>query len=112
MTLQAKLTIGSVLLATLIVMLVSAVDLGNQMQSQFESTLERAKLIEWVAAQTVKDSLNRPHLSPMGDALRDPALNDRLLDLLGQAPSILEIAAVSAVSKDTRDVLASTTAAH
>ena len=39
MNLQAKLTLGSVLLATLIVSFISAVDLGNLMQLEFQGAV-------------------------------------------------------------------------
>ena len=42
MTLQAKLTLGTVLLATVIVAVISAVYLGNIMDLQFESALRQA----------------------------------------------------------------------
>jgi hypothetical protein len=80
MTLQAKLTLGSVLLATLIVTLVSAVDLGNLMDFQFHNMLERSELIKWVATEAVKDALNRPPPTPYRE-LRYPALHAKLLHL-------------------------------
>jgi signal transduction histidine kinase len=109
MTLQAKLTLGSVLLATLIVTLISAVDLGNLMQFQFESTLERAKLIQSVATEAVKDTFNRSRPLPTRTALSDPALKERLLRLVTEGKSILEIAVVST---ERDEVLTSTVAEH
>src|SRR4051794_31641292 len=94
MTLQAKLTLGSVLLATLIVTLVSAVDLGNLMQFEFNNTLERAELIKSIATEAVKDVLNRARPTPWREALRDQALHAKLIPLLTQA-SIIEIALVA-----------------
>jgi len=111
MTLQAKLTLGSVLLATLIVTLISAVDLGNLMQFQFNATLERAELIKVAATEAVKDVLNRPHPLPTREALRDPALKERLLRLLTQG-SILEISVISAAPESRNEVLASTVEEH
>src|SRR5437588_9071608 len=108
MTLQAKLTLGSVLLATLIVTLVSVVDLGNLMQFQFNTTLERAELIKSFATEAVKDALNRAHPTPWREAMRDPALHARLLKLLTQA-SIIEIALVAT---DRQEFLTSTNDAH
>ena len=70
MTLQAKLTLGSVLLATLIVTLVSVVDLGHLMDFQFNNMLERSELIKWAATDAVKDALTRPPLRPYREALR------------------------------------------
>ena len=106
MSLQAKLTLGSVLLATLIVLLVSAVDLGNLMQFQFNSTLERAELVKLAATEAVKDALNRPRQASVQEAVRDPALNERLLKLLGQSKTISEIVVVSQSKPEV--VLAST----
>ena len=59
MNLQAKLTLGYVLLATLMVAVISAVDLGNVMKLQFDATLERAETLRTVAADQVKSALNR-----------------------------------------------------
>jgi len=109
MTLQAKLTLGSVLLATLIVTLVSAVDLGNLMQFQFKTTQERAELIKSFAIEEVKDALNRLRATPWRMALRDDTLNAKLVKLLTQG-SILEIALVSPGKPE--EVFASTTSAH
>ncbi len=64
MTLQAKLTLGSVLLATLIVTLVSAVDLASLMQMQLTSTLERAEVIKESATEAVKDAFGRLPQAP------------------------------------------------
>jgi signal transduction histidine kinase len=105
MTLQGKLTLGSVLLATLIVTLVSAVGLGNLMELQFRNTLERAELVEAQALEAIKETLNGPKKLPMREALRDPELIARLLKLSTQSKSILEIAMVA---EDTNDVIAST----
>jgi hypothetical protein len=94
MTLQAKLTLGSVLLATLIVGLISAVDLGNVMQLEFESTLDRAELLKSQATAAVTESLNRQRTIALGDALRDKALTERLRKLVTASKAILEIAVV------------------
>jgi signal transduction histidine kinase len=105
MTLQGKLTLGSVLLATLIVTVVSAVGLGNLMDLQFRNTLERAELVKSQATEAIKETLNRPGKLPMREALRDPALLNKLLKLSTLSKSILEIAIVD---QETDDVLAST----
>src|SRR5258707_6672485 len=108
MTLQAKLTLGSVLLATLIVTLVSMVDMGHLMEFEFKTTLERAELIKSFAADAVKDTLNKPNPKPYREALRDPVLNNKLVKLLTQA-YILEI---ELVSTENEEVLTSTIGAH
>ncbi len=58
MNLQAKLTLGAVLLETLIVGAISAVDLGNAMQIEFEAALKRADMVRLVASDYVAQSLN------------------------------------------------------
>ena len=95
MTLQAKLTLGSVLLATLIVGLISAVDLGNDMQRQFENTLERADLLKNVATKMVAQSLNRNLAVPLAEAVRDSDLARGLVDIMATSHAVLEIAVVS-----------------
>src|ERR1035438_6548182 len=53
MTLKTRLTLGSVLLATLIAGAISAVDLANVMHLEFDATLDRAQLMKNVAAELV-----------------------------------------------------------
>ena len=59
MTLQTKVTVGSVLLATFMVTLVSGVDLDSFMNLELETTLERAEFIKEVAKADVIETLNR-----------------------------------------------------
>ena len=110
MTLQAKLTLGSVLLATLIVTSISAVDLASLMDFQFRSTLGRAEVIRLSATEAVKDAFNRKPPATPTEALSDPALNERLLKLIGQSNTISEIAVVSESTPEM--TLGSTIAAH
>jgi signal transduction histidine kinase len=95
MTLQAKLTLGSVVLASLMVGVVSAVDLANEMQRQFDSTLERADLLKSVASRMILQSINRqqPTVS-LRQALRDPDLQNLMIDIMSVSHAILEVAAV------------------
>ena len=93
MTLQAKLTLGSVGMVSLMVAVVSAVDLANMMQRQFESTLERADSLKAVASSMVLQSLNR-QLRPFREALRDPELHSLLVEALTAGDAILEVAVV------------------
>jgi signal transduction histidine kinase len=58
MTLQAKLTLGTVLMATVIVAIISAVYLGNIMDLQFESAQREAERVSDVAVRYVKDAVN------------------------------------------------------
>jgi len=101
--LQAKLTLGYVLLATLMVGLISAVDLGNHVQLQFEATLERAQILQKVASKFVKHALNSQPSVPLRQALRDPGLAQDLVDIMTSSRAILEI---SVVDPHTDEVLA------
>ena len=104
MTLQAKATLGSVLLSTIMVTLVSGVDLGGLMDLGLEATLERADVIKDVAKDRVIDTLNRQRDVDLPGALRDPELKRRLLSLLNTPNGVLSIDMVS----DKQEVLAST----
>ncbi|HWB86376.1 MAG TPA: ATP-binding protein [Bryobacteraceae bacterium] len=95
MTLQAKLTLGSVLVATLIVSLISAVDLANDMELQFDATLERADLLSRVATRMVRQTLNRQRSVPLREALRDPDLSNDLVDIMTASHALLEVAVVN-----------------
>jgi len=105
MTLKAKLTLGSVLLATSIVGLISAVDLGNIMQIEFDSTLDRADLVKSQATEAVKEAVNRQRNIPMHEALRDSALTEKLRRLVTASKAVLEIALVE---PDTNRILGDT----
>jgi signal transduction histidine kinase len=94
MTLQGRLTIGSVLLATLIVGIISAVNLANVMHLEFEATLQRAQLLKTFSSVLVQQTLNRQLRVPLREALRDPDLSDALVRMLTTSP-ILEIAVVT-----------------
>src|SRR5690349_13772018 len=103
MNLQAKLTLGYVLLAVAIVSIISGIDLTTNMQQQFEGTLERAEVLSPVATKFVRQTLNSQLSVPLRTALREQSLATDLLDLLTKSPTILEIAVVDA---KTDEVLA------
>jgi signal transduction histidine kinase len=103
MNLQAKLTLGNVVLGVLMVTLVSAMDLANNVQQQFDATLERAEIINPVATKFVRQTLNSRRTVSMREALRDEHLSKDLLDLVTDARAILEIAVVD---PQTNEVLA------
>src|ERR1039458_8487568 len=96
MTLQTKVTFGSVLLATVVVTAVSGVNLGSFMDLELEATLERADVIKGVATGEVTDTLNRRRDVLLGEALRDPELKRKLLSLLRSPNGVLSIDMVSA----------------
>jgi signal transduction histidine kinase len=107
MNLQAKLTLGYVLLVVLMVSLISVVDLGNSVQQEFKHTLRRADILNPVATDWVKYTLNSPEKRtvPLREALRDESLTNRLVSLLSEERIILEIAVVDS---KTSDILADT----
>src|SRR5215471_18085665 len=105
MTLQAKLTLGSVGLATILVSGISAVGLGNLMRHQFKDTYERADLIKTAATDAAIDALNRQRSVDLKEAVKDSTLNAQFVKLLTSYKPILEISLVSA---ETNEILAST----
>jgi len=105
MKLQAKVTLGSMLLAIIIVVLVSGVDVGSFMDFQLQSTLERAAGIKDVAKAAVIETLNRRQDVSLRETLRDPELNQKLVKLTGSLNGVLSIDMVSA---ENGEVMAST----
>jgi len=103
MNLQAKLTLGYVVLVVVLVGAISGMDLASNMQEQFEATLERAEVLNPVATKFVRQTLNSRLTVPLREALRDSSLERDLLDLVTDARAILEIAVVD---PKTNEVLA------
>jgi len=104
MSLRAKLTLGSVALATILVTIITAVGFGNLMRFQFRDTLARAELIQSAATDAVIATLNR--YDDWKRAVTDPDLNAQLLKLASSYKGILEISLVSADGNEV--ILAST----
>ena len=95
MTLQARLTLYYVLLAVLMAGVISGVNLGNEMQSQFDATLERAKMLQGLAVEQLIQALDRQPTTPLRDALQDPDLVSLFRQImLFSHYAILEIAVV------------------
>lgn len=95
MTLQAKLTLGSVVLASLMVGVISAVDLANEMQRQFEATLERADTVKAVSSSMVTQALNRQRTTlSLREVLRDPDLQNLLVSSMTASHAVIEVAVV------------------
>jgi signal transduction histidine kinase len=107
MKLRAKLTLGSVALATILVTIISAVGLINLMQLEFKNTLDRAEMIKSLATDAAINSLNQQRSGDFKEALKDPALQNQLLKLVLSYKAILEISLVSAEPND-EVILAST----
>jgi signal transduction histidine kinase len=92
MRLQAKLTMVAVLVMALAATLLAAFDLVNDMQRQFEATLERAQLLQRVSVNMVKQTANSQLTAPLDEALRDPTLAGDLEDIMAASHAVLEIA--------------------
>jgi len=99
MTLQAKLTLGSVVLASLMVGLVSAVELESEIERQFKETLERATVQQALVTNLVGQTLNRHRTLAVEDALRDPELQSNLVNIIANSHAILEIAVLNPHNK-------------
>jgi signal transduction histidine kinase len=98
MNLQAKLTLGAVLLETLIVGAISAVDLDNAMQIEFEAARKRAEMVSIMASDYVAQALNSRTSANASDRekLRDPELSKRLNKLMTESEGLIEISVVDA----------------
>jgi signal transduction histidine kinase len=105
MNLQARLTLGSVLLAILIAGTVSTVDLGNRIQFEYQTTLDRAELVRGFARDAVLEALQRQPYVALPAALREPELARKLRKLSTSSKAIL---AIDLVSAQNHEVLAST----
>jgi signal transduction histidine kinase len=103
MNLQAKLTLGYVLLVVAIVSIISALDLVTNVKQQFDATLDLAEVLNPVATDYVKRTLNSQITRPLREALRDQTLADDLLRLLANSEAVLEIAVVD---PKTNEILA------
>jgi len=94
MNLQARLTLYFVLLAMVLVGVIAAVNLAQDMQLQFDSTLERAESLRVFATDMLKDTVARQPDKSLREALRDPDLTRLLQDTMLASSAILEIAVV------------------
>jgi hypothetical protein len=97
MTLQAKLTLGTVLLATVIVALISAVYLVSIMDLQFESAQREALRVGDIALKYVEDAVN--HSSPdvpLSEALASGRLTQQLTTEVAYHKEIVEVAVADA----------------
>src|SRR5580692_1639922 len=104
MTLQAKLTLGTVLLATVIVAINSMVYLGNIMDLQFESALLAAERVGNAVLGDVKEAVNssRPDL-PLSETLTSDRLTEQLQTEVALDRHIVEVAVVDADHKILAD---------
>jgi signal transduction histidine kinase len=103
MTLQAKLTLGTVLLATVIVAVISAVDLGNIMQLEFENTLRQADRVSLTSVRDVREALNSHPELELRAALASDRLAEQLKTALTSAKEIFEVAVIDSQEETLAD---------
>ncbi len=92
MSLRARLTLWSVLLMAVVVGSIGAVDLANEIEQQFDVTLERAELLRRVSTNLVLQTLDQLRTAPLREALRDPNLAAELVGIMTAARPVLEVA--------------------
>ena len=92
MSTQTRLTLSSVLVMTAIVAIISILDLGYQMDAQYDVALEHAELLQRVATNAVVETLKDDHQHPWRVALGASNLESKLIDLLSASHALLEIA--------------------
>ncbi|MGA2737613.1 MAG: ATP-binding protein [Bryobacteraceae bacterium] len=92
MSTQTRLTLSSVLVMTAIVAIISILDLGYQMDAQYEVTLEHADLLMRVASNAVVEALNNDRQHSWREALGASNLERKLIDIMSASHALLEIA--------------------
>jgi len=103
MTLQAKLTLGTVLLTTVIVVVVSAVDLGNIMDIRFQTTLREANRVADTVVGDVRDAINSHPELPLEEALATSSLQEKLRAVGGHSEEIFAVSVVDAQNRILAD---------
>ena len=95
MTLQAKLTLWTVLLATGIVAIISVVHLGKIMELRYSDALVEAGKVRDITVQYVKDAVNNHPELPLSEALGSDRLTQLLEIQVGFHTEIVEVAVVN-----------------
>ncbi len=97
MNLQARLTVWSIVVMTLIVATISALDLTDELDRQFEITLRRSASIWRLAASAVNRSVLRKSKVPNPALVQDdPGLTEEFRQLLAESGPIVAIAVCDA----------------
>ena len=97
MNLQARLTVWSIVVMTLIVATISALDLTDELDRQFEITLRRSASIWRLAASAVNRSVLRKSKVPNPALVQnDPGLTEEFRQLLAESGPIVAIAVCNA----------------
>jgi hypothetical protein len=86
------LTLSSVLVMTAIVAIISILDLGYQMDAQYEATLAQADWLKRMASKAVVEALNNDRQHSWREALGGANLESNLIDIMSASHALLEIA--------------------
>lgn len=106
MTLQARLTAWSIAIMAVIVGFVSVVDLNDDLNTQFQATLDKSDLIGRMVYIQITRAIEHDPKAPVEVAVREePELNDRLVQLMTEQNTLAEIAICDARNR----ILADTT---
>jgi signal transduction histidine kinase len=92
MSTQTRLTLSSVLVMTAIVAIISILDLGYQMDAQYQTTLEQAEALKTTASSMVVEALNQDRQHPWRETLRASNLKHNLIVIMSASHALLEIA--------------------
>src|ERR1035441_4531905 len=82
MSTQTRLTLSSVLVMTAIVAIISILDLGYQMDAQYQTTLEQAEALKTTASSMVVEALNQDRQHPWRETLRASNLKHNLIVIM------------------------------
>src|SRR6185437_10329762 len=99
MNLQAKLTLGAVVLEVLIVGAISAENVASYTDLAFKNVLSRAKLVNDAATEAVKRALNANPKLTVPDALVADGVSQQLGKLMTSGRDLTEIAVVDPSNK-------------
>ncbi|MGI8991083.1 MAG: sensor histidine kinase [Bryobacteraceae bacterium] len=96
---QTRLTLWSIIVMALIVGFVSALDLSDEIERQFQSNLSRADLIRRVAVNEVVNILGPDSRLPSARIADNPRVSQEFRDLLTDSHSLVEIAVCDPTGK-------------
>jgi signal transduction histidine kinase len=99
MNIQARLTLSSVLVMTAIVVIISALDLGYEMDAQFLGTLDHAELLKQMASGMVVETLNHDRVHMWREALNESNLGHSLTSMMSATHAVQEIAVCDKLDK-------------
>ena len=92
MRLQLRLTLWSILVMTVVVTLISAIDMVGEIKSQFDLALTRSLPVGFVVTAVQKAVERTPRPTATASVREDPQLSQQLAQILAEGQFIAEIA--------------------